>query len=276
MEEAIAAVNALAVSYPDLDAQTAAAFALGFKAGRLATTDASETAASSGGGAAAAAAAPSGPNFAAPSSLPKIEEKWMIYDDDASFGKKAPNITTAEPLKDEAAKLGEKPTLVFFWAKSHKGDYTTIVGVSDLADKYGEYANFVGIGIDADKKDSQGLLKKIGTAMPNEYIDEFRVNIPLVWDLDKECKEAYRAVAKVMTITPSACFLIDTDRNIVWREQFGQGYAPKEGQLGEQLRRLIMGEELIKNGNAPVAEESEDDEDMAMGGDSDEDSDLGF
>jgi alkyl hydroperoxide reductase subunit AhpC len=205
------------------------------------------------------------------------QQKWTIYEDDVSFGKRAPSLGTAEPIKGTPPTLGEKPTLVMFFAKSHKGDYTTIVDVSDLADKYGEFANFVGIGIDADKKDTEGLLKKVGKAMPNEYIPEFRVNFPLVWDAGKECKEAYRNVAKVMTITPSACFLVDTDKKIVWREQFGQGYEPRKGQIGEQLRRLIMGEELIKNGPTPVADESDDEEEeMAMGDGSEEDSDLGF
>jgi len=274
MEDAIAAVKALEASYPGLDAQTAAAFALGFKAGRLA--DADTATAPEPAAAAEEVAAPSGPNFGAPTNVPTVEEKWTIYEDDVSFGKRAPSLDTAEAIKDVAAKLGEKPTLVMFFAKSHKGDYTTIVDVSDLADKYGEFANFVGIGIDADKKDTEALLKKLGKAMPNEYIDEFRVNFPLIWDKDKECKEAYRNVAKVMTITPSACFLVDADKKIVWREQFGQGYEPRKGQIGEQLRRLIMGEELIKNGPTPVPEESDDEEEMEMGDGSEEDSDLGF
>ena len=73
----------------------------------------------------------------------------------------------------------------------------------------------------------------------------------------------------------SACFVVAGDGTIVWREQFGQGHAPHQGQLGEQIRRTLAGEELVKNGAAPAAEE-DDEEEIDMGGADDYDSDLGF
>ena len=66
---------------------------------------------------------------------------------------------------------------------------------------------------------------------------------------------------------------------IVWREQFGQGHAPHQGQLGEQIRRLVAGEELLKNGTRPQTPEAEEEEEEEMGGEADDydyDSDLGF
>ena len=52
-------------------------------------------------------------------------------------------------------------------------------------------------------------------------------------------------------------------------------FPPKKGQLREQLRLLLAGEALLKNGDAPVEDEDEEDE-MEMGGDDDYDDDLGF
>ena len=49
----------------------------------------------------------------------------------------------------------------------------------------------------------------------------------------------------------------------------------KQGQLQEQIRRLVLGEALITNGNKPVDSESDEEEEMAMGG-SDDDDEFGF
>ena len=68
--------------------------------------------------------------------------------------------------------------------------------------------------------------------------------------------------------------MVDGAGTIVWREQFGQGHAPHQGQLGEQIRRTIAGEELLKNGTKPAEEEEEEEE--GVGDYDDYDSDLGF
>ena len=68
-----------------------------------------------------------------------------------------------------------------------------------------------------------------------------------------------------MSLGASAVFLVDGAGKIVWREQFSQGHLVSKGQMTEQVRRLLAGEELIKNGPRPVAAVDED-EDMVMGG----------
>merc|ERR1711935_211551 len=102
-----------------------------------------------------------------------------------------------------------------------------------------------------DGPDAKSFLKKMGTAMPELDVKKMLANYPLAWDVDKTGK-------------------------VLWREQFGQGYAPKKGQLREQLRRHCGGEGMLSNGKKPVDEES--DEDLAEGAemDCDYDSDLGF
>ena len=52
--------------------------------------------------------------------------------------------------------------------------------------------------------------------------------------------------------------------NATRREQFGQGHAPHQGHLGEQIRRTVAGEELLKNNGAKPAEE-EDEGDAEIG-----------
>ena len=165
--------------------------------------------------------------------------------------------------------------MVTFFAKFAQGDYTTIVGVNKLAAAFSD-VSFVGLSIDPEKGDAEGFLKKLGTAMPEIYIDSLAVSCPLAWDNGKAVKETHRKVAGMMSLGALACFLVDGEGTIVWREQFGHGHAPHQGQLGEQIRRTIAGEELLKNGTKPVEEEGDEEDGLDMGGADDYDSDLGF
>ena len=212
-----------------------------------------------------------------PKKMPKeVQEAYRTYSDDGSFGKVAPALDTLEWIKGDAvAYSSEKPTVVVFWAKFAKGDYTTIVGVSDIFDDFKEQAQFIGISLDPVVDDAKSFLKKIGTAMPELDVKKCVVPYSLAFDTGKTVKEAFRTTSGLMSLTASACFIIDAKGKILWREQFGQGYAPKKGQLREQLRRHCAGEGLLSNGKKPVVEDS--DEDLADGDmDCDYDSDLGF
>lgn len=204
-------------------------------------------------------------------------EAYMTYEDDAAIGKDAPSIDSVEYVKGDPIKLGDgKVSVVTFFAKFAKGDYTTVVGVSKLADAFPD-VQFLGISVDPAKGDAEGFLKKIGTSMPEIYVASLDVNYPLAWDAGKAVKEEYRKAAGMMALGASACFVVDGSGKIVWREQFGQGHPPSKGQLGEQIRRAVAGEELLKNGPKPKTEEDdEEEEEMEMGGDDDYDSDLGF
>jgi hypothetical protein len=92
----------------------------------------------------------------------------------------------------------------------------------------------------------------------------------LAWDNGNEIKDAYQKTGKLLSLMPSSCYIVDKDRNIVWREEFNQGHHLTKGQFREQVRRFVLGEALVSNGNRPVEEEEE----MEMG--DDYDSDLGF
>eukprot|EP00040_Diaphanoeca_grandis_P001732 m.19345 g.19345 ORF g.19345 m.19345 type:complete len:636 (+) comp12422_c1_seq1:1421-3328(+) len=209
----------------------------------------------------------------------KPQAAYVTYEDDVSFGKSAPDIDSVEFVKGGPVAVadGGKTTVIMFFAKFAKGDYTTIVGLSRIVELFPD-VNFVGLSIDPEKADVESFVKKIGTAMPEIYIDELVVNFPLAWDKGKLVKEEYRKTAGLMSLGASAIFVIDAKEKIVWREQFGQGYPPKMGQLAEQIRRHLAGEALLSNGPKPAAEE-ESDSDPNEGSEpefDDYDSDLGF
>lgn len=54
-----------------------------------------------------------------------------------------------------------------------------IAGVSRLAKAFEKVdsVQFVGVSVDPDKGDAEGFLKKIGTAMPEIYIDKLEVRL---------------------------------------------------------------------------------------------------
>ena len=133
---------------------------------------------------------------------------YMTYDDDAALGKPAPPIGTAEYVKGDPITLGGgKVAVVTFFAKFAKGDYTTIVGVNKLAAAFPD-VSFVGLSIDPDKADAEGFLKKLGTAMPEIYIDSLDVSYPLAWDNGKAAKEAFRILGLGLTLTVSPAALL--------------------------------------------------------------------
>ena len=243
-----------------------------------------ETPAAAGGAAAAATAAPAkggvdadkrAEALKAPEEgdVPTPGEKHIIYDDDEAIGKKAPTLGTIEYIQGEPVVMGKgKPVCIVFWAKAYKGDYTTLRDVSKIADLFGDDIQFLGLGIDSAKEDSESFLKKIGTKMPEIYIKQpLQVNFPLAYDTDLELKGAYKATGKMLSLGASAVFLVGGDRTIVWREQFAPapGHTVFKGQLQEQCRRLILGETLVSNGNRPV-ESEEEQEEMDMGGGDDD------
>ena len=226
-----------------------------------------------------AAAAPWDPDAwrAEPKKMPKeVTEAYRTYSDDGALGKDAPALDTLEYIKDgPVAYSSDKPTVIVFWAKFAKGDYTTVVGVSEICDDFKEQAQFLGISVDPNVDDAKSFLKKMGTAMPELDVKKLVAPYPLAWDAGKAVKNAFMKTCGLNSLGASATFIVDKKGKILWREQFGQGYAPKKGQLREQLRRHCGGEGMLSNGKKPV--EEEDDEDLADGDmDCDYDSDLGF
>lgn len=155
-----------------------------------------------------------------------------------------------------------------------KGDYTTTNGLAEIYERFQRTVQFLGVSVDPNKADAEGFLKKLGQAMPEIYINDLKHPFPAAWDNGKVVKEAFRELTGLAALGASAVFVIDGEGKIVWREQFGQGYEPRKGQLAEQIRRLLTNTPLIDNGPAPAVSDDEDLDDM--GAPDDYDSDLGF
>ena len=71
---------------------------------------------------------------------------------------------------------------------------------------------------DAAKEDCEAMLKKNGTAMPTQSIDELIFDMSLAFDEGKKVKEAFGAIGKAPA--PGFLFLFDKNGVLVWKEVF--------------------------------------------------------
>eukprot|EP00121_Abeoforma_whisleri_P015631 Awhi_evm1s14388 len=190
----------------------------------------------------------------------------VIYDDDASFGKTAPDMSSLDYVTGSPVELGVQPTLVVFWAKINKDAYVTFIDYDDLAAKYPEL-KVIGVSLDATRADIEGFVKKFGTDMAELSVTNLNIKYPLAFDEGKVVKKAFEKLSGIPSLQAGACFLIDAEKKIVWRESFNRYNAPsKSGQLKDQLDAIMSGKPIIyKNGKTP--EDSESDDDMGDGGD---------
>jgi hypothetical protein len=122
---------------------------------------------------------------------------------DGSF--KLPDVSTLQFVKGEAPAAG-KPVAVLFWGKYAKGDYRTMVHVSYLMRALPEL-QVLGVSCDPDMDGCASMLKKNGTPMPTQSIDELIFDMSLAFDTDKKVKTAFSAVGK--TPAPGFLFLFD-------------------------------------------------------------------
>ena len=115
------------------------------------------------------------------------------------------------------APAAGKPCAVLFWGKYAKGDYRTMVHVSYLMRALPEL-QVLGVSCDAAKEDCEAMLKKNGTAMPTQSIDELIFDMSLAFDEGKKVKEAFAAIGKAPA--PGFLFLFDKNGVLVWKEVF--------------------------------------------------------
>jgi len=185
-----------------------------------------------------------------------LTEDKATYSDarglDGSF--KMPDLSTLQFVKGEAPAAG-KPCAVMFWGKYAKGDYRTMVHVSYLMRALPEL-QVLGVSCDAAKEDCEAMLKKNGTAMPTQSIDELIFDMSLAFDEGRKVKEAFAAIGKAPA--PGFLFLFDKNGVLVWKEVFTSSWMLKQGQFAEQCALLLAGKPLIDNGARPAADEDDD------------------
>ena len=154
-----------------------------------------------------------------------------------------------------------KPLAVLVMAKYAKGDYRTMVHFSYLVRTIPGLQVY-GISCDAEEADATAMLKKMGTAMPTQSLDELLFDYTLAYDAGSAVKKSIMETCGLNTIAPGFAFLYDKSKNMVWKEVFTSSWALKQGQFAESCALCVAGKPLFDNGERPVVEddESEDDE----------------
>jgi len=67
------------------------------------------------------------------------------------------------------------------------------------------------------------------------------------------------------TIAPGFAFLYDKSKNMVWKEVFTSSWALKQGQFAESCALCVAGKPLFDNGERPVVEDDESEDEGEMG-----------
>lgn len=193
--------------------------------------------------------------------------KYLVYDDDDSLGKQAPSIDNLVYHKGEKVSYSNaKFTVVGFWGKFAKGDYSTLNSWSHLERKYrSKGVQFLGISRDRKEGDVVKFCGRLGTFMRElgERGITLGATFPLAFDPDTEVGEAFRKLSGLMSLAVGMAYVIDPSGKILWREQFSRGAAPAN-QLEAQLDLLTSGKSVaLTNGNEP--DEDDEDEDDGEG-----------
>ena len=150
--------------------------------------------------------------------------------------------------------------VVVFCAKFDKGGCILLPQLSKLDDETPE-AKFIAIFTDPEVAHIKRFFEK----------NEFKLTFPACFDKDKEVQNKFKAALKVQALPIPYGFIIKGGK-IVWLQVFSQNHQLHHSTFKAQLRAVIEGKELAKNGPAPVLEESSDDDeggDVPAGDDGD-------
>ena len=104
------------------------------------------------------------------------------FSNDKGLGSAFPDVSQAVLLKGEAPDFDAGPVVLLFWAKYAKGDYRTMVHFSYLVRTIPGLQVY-GISCDAEEADATAMLKKMGTAMPTQSLDELLFDYTLAYVL---------------------------------------------------------------------------------------------
>lgn len=192
------------------------------------------------------------------------KSKYIVYDDDDSLGKQAPSIDDLVYHKgDKISYPGAKFTVVGFWGKFAKGDYSTLNSWSHLERKYrSKGVQFLGVSRDRKEGDVVKFVGRLGTFMRElgERGITLGATFPLAFDPDTKVGEEFRTLSGLMSLAVGMAYVVDASGKILWREQFSRGAAPAN-QLEAQLDLLTSGKSVaLTNGNEPDEDDEEDDD----------------
>ena len=190
------------------------------------------------------------------------KNSYVVWDDDASFGAKAPSLENLVWKKGDKYNYGDKPiTVVGFWAKFAKGDYATLNSWSHLQRKYAEKGvQFVGVSRDRKEADVDKFVGRLGTFMRElgERGITLNAEFPLAFDPETKVGESFRTLSQLMSLAVGMCYVVNAEGVIQWREQFSRG-GTCLNQLEKQIDLLLAGKPVeLVNGKEPEEDDADD------------------
>mmetsp|Transcript_9856 Transcript_9856/g.34659 ORF Transcript_9856/g.34659 Transcript_9856/m.34659 type:complete len:234 (+) Transcript_9856:59-760(+) len=217
------------------------------------------------------------PDLTSPAKTGTAEAKALPADrithsDSKVIGAKLPDLSSLQFVSGALPKA-DAPVVVLFWAKYAKGDYRTMVHFSYLMRAL-PGLQICGVSVDAEIDDCHSMLKKHGTPMPTQSIDELIFDFPMAFDDKRIVKDQFAKIGHPSP-APGFAYLFDKAGVCVWAETFTSAWALKQGQFAEQCALILAGEPLMDNGPKPAAEDDEDEGeacttdvgDLTIGGD---------
>merc|ERR1711991_197071 len=184
---------------------------------------------------------------------------YKTYDDNAGLGADLPDLSTLEFVRGDKSALEKDVKVIVFCAKFDKGGCVLLPQLSKLADETKD-AQFIAIFTDPEVKHIERFYEK----------NEFKLTFPSCFDKDKEVQNKFKALIKAQAL-PIPFGFISKGGKVQWLQVFSQNHQLHHSTFAAQLKAVIEGTELAKNGPAPAVEESSSDEEGGAEGPDDGD-----
>lgn len=227
-------------------------------------TSATATATATATDGASAVAAPAEAPAAVALSEEVAAQGLAVYDDDAALSAKAPSLASLKFHNGDAIEVGKgRPVVVTWFCNLNKGDFVTLVVLSDIYQKYKDQADFVAISRDHNEADTEKWLKKYHNKRMEEQTGPngevgmtARCDFQMAFDEGHAVNAAFKTAMKKAVVGVGMAIVIDGEGNIKWYESFVRG-KPAANQFDYQLHAVVNGTELLANGKAPEVVEEE-------------------
>ena len=131
--------------------------------------------------------------------------------------------------------------------------------LSKLADATPE-VKFTAIFTDPEKKHIERFYEKA----------EFKLTFPSTFDENKKVQNMFKSLLKIQALPIPYGFIVKGNK-IVWLQVFSQNHQLHHSNFEKQLKAVMGGSDLEKNGPAPAVEEDSSEEDGAAAGPDDGD-----
>ncbi|KNC53270.1 superoxide dismutase, partial [Thecamonas trahens ATCC 50062] len=173
---------------------------------------------------------------------------YAVYDDDPSFGERAPPLDSLVYLVGtEPAIIPGRVNVLYFWAKWDKAGYPVHYAVRGLKHKYEDSIHITAISADPQEDYARGFLTKPKYDAVAAPLKE--AGMTVAWDAGKAVVGAIKDLIQKSVLNLPHVFLIDKFGKIRWHEVYRLNTS--ECKVQHQLENLLNGVPLISVGNAP-------------------------